>query len=1608
MALRALLITATTLMGLVNGVADTDTITWGGDNSRAGYQTNHNMDPTVVASNQFGQLFRTKLPGTFDGQAEQVFSQPLVYTPSGSVKQYVYFATTQNNVYKLDAKTGQVVASRNLHIPFLTADLDGCVDINPTVGVTSTGVIDPATDTLYLTAKTYLDQKVAGAQGRPNGRYYAHALDVNDLSERPNFPVDLEGLIASNTGERTFQGGIHLQRPALLHTGNFIYAGFASHCVQYNFTGWIIGWDKTSGKIVEKWATEGQGVPNTIKGGGIWMSGGGIASDDKGSMFLATGNGYASQLADVPVGGFNPPTSLEEAALHMTINADGSLRLVDFFMPWEKRALDGADKDLGTSPLEILPSQFSCGAVRRIGVVTGKSGKTYFLNLDDLGGYKNGKDGLDRVIYVYENLNSVYSGAGVYPLEGGYVYINVIQHPSIVLKFSCSGGVPGFTKVAETPQNNAYVLGTSHGTTTSLNGQEGTGLLWVTDVQGLGLRVYDAVPKAGSLNMIQSFNIPGVNKFSRPVFGDGIVYIGSNQGYLYGFGSPVNVPLNCTSPVDFGSVNIKNSSLSKPVICKARIALTVTGIELNDAKSKDFTISGLPTTPLQMAVDDTFTVNAQFSPSSVGLSSNDILVNTTNGAGGYSSSTHARLTGTGKSAGPLFQVSPIIVTFKKAVTGQDSHGVTETVLASNLGSRLLTVQSVLYSTTSTDGPFQSWDGQGTALTVGKFTFGNIPTTIQPDDASSINIKFDTSESGTSSCYIRVVTDGGNGTFSVAASAGPGAVAQFEFQTPDGTGWVNHTSGTPFTFGNVTENNSKSLNFRVTNAAPRGGVPLSLTVSKPPFGVAGLVRALNQVDLAEGTSLAPGESANATLVCNAPYAQWNTAPYNGTAHWTMNTNDPNSGKQLIEFLCNAVAEQAPPLLPNGQGQFRYVGCYKDNTPGRQLSNQILANDNMTNADCIKGCHAKGLTFCATQYQRECWAGNTIPTTKVSDANCNYYCKGDVKQVCGGNGNIGNDGTYMSLFADTLKWDGNTAQSAPPPEPVVNPGVSAYISVGCYTESTNGRALPNGKATDKQTVKNCVDACKASNYIYAGVEYGGEVSWQILLLVPFDSLANISQCWCGNAWGGGAVPAPAADCKMTCNDNSTEYCGGPSRLNAYRLGNGTSSSTTAATAATLPVTSSTSSFSNLTLISASGSDAVVSTTTTVTSATSNIVMSSATTPSTPTPTAPYRRAKVGNWVHQGCWTEATNGRALVDRTYANDSMTLDSCAKFCHGLTYFGVEYGRECYCGNALQTGSVNATNQADCSFLCPGDKSQYCGAGVRLELYKIGPAQVLTASSSAQTLFEERIGDTVDSTTTPASKSSPSTTSAAATTTSTTTTTTTTTAVNSTTGASSAASTSTSAPASGSSLTPTTSPAPVNSSAAATNSPVISTRSVVAANFAASASRLPPTSSSVVSTSSSTFSSSSNPPSSTSSATGTSKKASSTTASTQSVSPTPTGPVISNGNSNFTYYGCVLEPNNGRILQKQLLNHVNMTINMCLQTCWKYNYAGVEYGRECWCGNKVNYGGRAATTPGKNVTNSQCNFLCPGNKTEYCGSQVRLSLYSRKNLPSALTGRCLE
>lgn len=49
-----------------------------------------------------------------------------------------------------------------------------------------------------------------------------------------------------------------------------------------------------------------------------------------------------------------------------------------------------------------------------------------------------------------------------------------------------------------------------------------------------------------------------------------------------------------------------------------------------------------------------------------------------------------------------------------------------------------------------------------------------------------------------------------------------------------------------------------------------------------------------------------------------------------------------------------------------------------------------------------------------------------------------------------------------------------------------------------------------------------------------------------------------------------------------------------------------------------------------------------------------------------------------------------------------------------------------------------------------------------------------------------------------------------------------------------------------------------------------------------------------------------------------------------------------------------------------------------------YQYAGLEYGSECYCGNRIT---------GARVKEEECNLDCKGEKGFICGGVARLSVY---------------
>src|SRR6266851_4883822 len=198
-------------------------ITNAGDDLRDGwYPEQSSLTPQLVSGGTFGQLWST----TVDGQ---VYAQPLIANGT------LLVATENNKVYGLDPATGSLrwSAPLNLGTPWNPQDIF-CGDLTPSIGVTSTPVIDPTTNTAYLTHKTY----ASGTSGE--ARWYMDAIDITNGTEKAGFPVQLSGA-AQNHPSMTFGPTTQMQRPGLLLLNGAVYAAFGSHCDHTPWQGWIFG-----------------------------------------------------------------------------------------------------------------------------------------------------------------------------------------------------------------------------------------------------------------------------------------------------------------------------------------------------------------------------------------------------------------------------------------------------------------------------------------------------------------------------------------------------------------------------------------------------------------------------------------------------------------------------------------------------------------------------------------------------------------------------------------------------------------------------------------------------------------------------------------------------------------------------------------------------------------------------------------------------------------------------------------------------------------------------------------------------------------------------------------------------------------------------------------------------------------------------------------------------------------------------------------------------------------------------------------------------------------------------------------------------------------------
>jgi outer membrane protein assembly factor BamB len=541
MTVSPFLQTAILLPCLANPVAapaQVDVLTHHNNRERTGVNLQETvLTPASVNSKQFGMLFKRVVD-------DQLYSQPLVVTNvkiAGGWHDVVYVTTVNNSVYAFDANDARETAPL-WHINFGTpasvhsADFT-CTDINGNMGIVGTPVINAEKTTLYVVALT-----------KAGGQFIQrlHALDLATGADLPNSPAT----IAAPDFDPLWQN----QRPGLFLSGGNVFIGYASHCDNGPYHGFLLGYDAASLKQV--------GVFNTSLGGeeaSIWQSGQPPAVDDKGNIYFITGNGS-----------WNGTTQFSESFLKL----DPHMHLVDWFTPTNHFQLDKDDNDLNSSGAVLIP-----GTHLIIG--GGKEGKLYVLDTEHFGHlgddqavqhfpatsshlhsmvyWKSAKNG--NLLYLWGQRDR----ARAYKFNG-----DKFDETPFMIRPDKNDGHPGaMLSLSANGDKDGILWAAIHATGDSWN-ESRPGILHAYDADDINHELWNSLEKP------ERDNCDNYSKMSPPTVANGKVYlasfgkenIGTGQMCVYGLlpaGSPPDAPANVHAAIQGRFVDLHWDPVSNAI-----------------------------------------------------------------------------------------------------------------------------------------------------------------------------------------------------------------------------------------------------------------------------------------------------------------------------------------------------------------------------------------------------------------------------------------------------------------------------------------------------------------------------------------------------------------------------------------------------------------------------------------------------------------------------------------------------------------------------------------------------------------------------------------------------------------------------------------------------------------------------------------------------------------------------------------------------------------------------------------------------------------------------------------------------------------------------------
>lgn len=331
------------------------------------------LNTANVNSNTFGLI------GTREVD-DQVYAQPLLVSDvnlSGVGKRsLVVVATVNDSVYAFDGDNAAASAPY-WKVSFLgpnavaptAADMDGACggeykDFSGNIGIVSTPVVEPASQTVYLVART-----------KEYGTNYVqrlHALDLRTGAERAHSPVEIKATYPGHgdghhNGVLSFDPQRANQRSGLALVNGIVFIAWSSHCDWGPYHGWLMGYDPKTLERVAIYNTTPEGY-----NGGIWMSGQGPAADAHGNIYLSVGNGSVGNRG-------NPHDPINRGESLLRLEWDGKLlRLTDWFTPANWQDLENTDNDFGNSGVLLIPNTTLafCGS---------KEGRVYLVDCERMG-----------------------------------------------------------------------------------------------------------------------------------------------------------------------------------------------------------------------------------------------------------------------------------------------------------------------------------------------------------------------------------------------------------------------------------------------------------------------------------------------------------------------------------------------------------------------------------------------------------------------------------------------------------------------------------------------------------------------------------------------------------------------------------------------------------------------------------------------------------------------------------------------------------------------------------------------------------------------------------------------------------------------------------------------------------------------------------------------------------------------------------------------------------------------------------------------------------------------------------------------------------------------